>query len=86
MKGEARIISTGIMLKLKQYLRMWVAVHTVIAEKNHWWWSVGRTHIVKENKENKVEQLLSVYYVVEDGRHFIDRAYPAETPPSAHPT
>ena len=64
---------------------------TVIAEKSHWWWGVGRTHIAKGNKESKGEQLLSVYYavvlgrkyinVVEDGRHFIDRAYPAETPP-----
>lgn len=60
------------------------SLHTVIAEKNHWWWSVGRTHIVKENKDNKEEQLFSVYYVVvleckyinvvEVGRHFIDRA------------
>ena len=51
------------------------SVHTVIAEKNHRWWSVGRTHIVKENKENKEnkeEPLPLVYYVVVLGHKYIN--------------
>ena len=61
-------------------LRLCVSVHTAIAEKNHWWWSVGRTHIVKESKENKEEQLLLVYYVVVLGRAYKGVPQTGQTP------